>query len=90
VNAGRIVECEGLRDKSTHRPSEHARSLEVERLDHTRHVVGEFGYIKWRSIVVRGANASVVEEDEVVGGREPINERWVPVGARSREPVEED
>jgi hypothetical protein len=51
---------------------------------------GEFGYIKWRSIVVRSADAAVVGEDELVDGREPVNERWVPIVARRREPVEED
>ena len=90
MNAGRIVEGECLRDESAHRPSEHAYSLELERLDHPRRVAGEFGDVEWRSIVVGAADAAVVEEDNLVAGREPINERWVPVGARRGEPVEND
>src|SRR5437762_4573240 len=66
ANAGRIVEGECLRDESAHRPSEHAYSLELERLDHPRRVAGEFGDVELRSIVVGAADAAVVEQDDLV------------------------
>src|SRR6266513_4868975 len=72
-------------------PCVHRRGLsihELERVDHPRRVAGEFGDVEWRSIVGGGADAAVVEQDDLVAGREPINERWVPVGARRGEPVE--
>ena len=90
MNPGTIVEGECLRDESAHRPSEHACSLELERLDYPRRVARKFGDVEWRSIVVRGADAAVVEEDNFIGGRESVDERWVPVGARRGEPVEDD
>jgi len=48
--------------------------LEPERLDYSRRVIGELGYVKWLSVVGRAADPAVVEEDELVGRRKPIDE----------------
>jgi hypothetical protein len=66
VGAGRMLQRNGLGDESAQRPPHHARTLEAERLDHSQGVVGELVDIEWRSIIRGGANAAVVEQDELV------------------------
>jgi hypothetical protein len=71
-------------------PIDHPSTLQLKRLDHPRGVVCELGDIELRSVVCGGADAAVVEEDDLVGGSELVDERGVPVGARRRQPVKDD
>ena len=84
-----MLQRERLRDKSAHRPSQYACALETERLDYMRGIVCELGDVEWLSVVARAADPAVIEQDELVGRPEPINERRIPVGARRGEAVQD-
>ena len=81
-------QSEGLGDESAHRPTQHAHTLEPERLDHARGVVGELVDIEWRAVIRGSANAAVVEEDELVGRRQPFDERGIPIGTGRGQAIE--
>jgi hypothetical protein len=38
-----MLQCEGLRDKSAHGPSNYTRVLDTESLDHLRGIIGKLG-----------------------------------------------
>ena len=84
ANAVRVIQSERLGDEPAHRPSEHACTLEVERLDHLRRVVRQLGDIERPSVVSGCTDAAVVEEEELVGGGEAVDKQRIPVGARRR------
>jgi hypothetical protein len=88
VNAARMLQSKGLGDKSAHRPTEHAHTFELERLDYVRGVVRELVDIEWRAIISGSADAAVVEEDELVGRRQAFDERRIPIGAGRGQPIE--
>ena len=89
VNAIRVLQGERLRDESAHRRSEYAWSPEDKRLDYSRSIIGELGDIKWPSVIRGAADPTVVEEDELVGRCEAVDERRIPVGARRGEAIQE-
>jgi hypothetical protein len=83
-----VLQSQRLRDKSAHRPSHDTCTLETECLDYVRAIIRELRDIEWISVVGRATDPAVVEEDELVGRREPMDERRIPVGARRSEPVQ--
>ncbi len=44
-----------------------------------RGIISELRDVEWLSIICRGANTSIVQQDEFVRRRESINERWILV-----------
>src|SRR2546430_2069308 len=89
INEGRVIQGEDLGDESAQRPSQNAYALELERLDHSPGVVGELGDIEGRSVIRGKPDAAVVEEDDLVDRREPVDEGGVPVSARRGQAVED-
>jgi hypothetical protein len=88
VDAGRMLQSNGLGDESPHRPPQNAHALELERRDHSLSVVCELVDIEWRAIIRGSANAAIVEEDEFVGRHQPFDERRIPIGAGRGQPIE--
>ena len=84
-----MIQCEDLGDESAQRPSQDAYALELERLNHSPSVVGELGDIEGRFAIRGKPDAAVVEEDDLVGRRELVDEGGVPVGARRGQAVED-
>src|SRR6266496_1285657 len=78
-----------LGDESPHRPPQHTHTLELKRLDHSRGVVRELADIEWNSIICGSANAAIIEEDQLVGRRQPFDERGIPVGTGCGQPIED-
>ena len=79
VNTPRVLQRERLSNKTTHRPSEQTCALDTEYLDYSRGIIGELGNIKWLSVVCGATDSAIVEEDELVGRRKPVDKRRIPV-----------
>ena len=78
-NEPRMLQGERLDNETPHRPSEHVCPLDTEHLDYSRGIIGELGNIKWPSVVCGATDSAIVEEDELVGRREPVDKRGIPV-----------
>jgi hypothetical protein len=72
-----------------HRPSEYAWALHVEHLDYSRGIIGELVDTKSPGVVRGGTDPAIVNENELVGRREHINKRRIPVRTRRGEAVQD-
>ena len=63
--------------------------FETQRLNYVRSIIGELRNVEWLSVVLRTANAAVVEQDEFVRRCESINERRIPVCTRRTEAIQD-
>ena len=84
-----MLQGQRLSDEAAHGPPEDAYALETERLDYVRGIMSEPGDVEWPPVVTRTADPAVVEEDQLVGRREAMNERRIPVAARRGESVQD-
>src|SRR5438552_4098732 len=84
-----MLHSERLGDESAHRPSQYACTLEAQRFNYMRGVVRKLSDVKRLSVIGRAPDPAMIEKDELVGRRESINERRVPVGARLSEPIQD-
>jgi hypothetical protein len=84
-----VLQGESLSDESAHRPPEYAWALHVKHLDYSRGIIGELVDTKWPSVVRGGTDPAIVNEDELVGRREHVNKRRIPVRACRGEAVQD-
>ena len=85
-----MLQRERLSNKTTHRPSEQTCALDTEYLDYSRGIIGELGNIKWPSVVCGATDSAIVEEDELIGRREPVDKRRIPVRTCRGETIQGD
>src|SRR5467141_5009606 len=84
-----MLQGERLDNETPHRPSEHVCPLDTEHLDYSRGIIGELGNIKWPSVVCGATDSAIVEEDELIGRREPVDKRRIPVRTCRRETIQD-
>jgi hypothetical protein len=58
---------------------EHVYALHAERFEYSQHIIGELGNIKWPSVVRGATDSAIVQENELVRRREPVDKRRIPV-----------
>jgi hypothetical protein len=63
--------------------------LYAERFHYSRRIIGELGDIKWASVVSGATDAAIVEEDDLVGRRESVEKRRIPIRTCRRESVQD-
>ena len=63
--------------------------LDTEHLNYSRGIIGEFSNIKWLPVVCGATDSAIVEEDELVGRRESVDKRRIPVRACRGETIQD-
>jgi hypothetical protein len=85
-----MLHGERLGNETTHRPSEQTYPFDAEHLNHSRGIIGELGNIKWLSVVCGVTDSAIVEEDELIGGSEPVDKGRIPVRTCRGETIQDD
>jgi len=84
-----VLQGESQGNETTHRPSEQACALDTEHLNYSRGIVRKLGNIKWLSIVCGATDSAIVQENELVGRREPVDKRGIPVRTCRSETIQD-
>jgi hypothetical protein len=84
-----VLQGERLGNETTHRPPEHVYPLDTEHLNYSRAIIGEFSNIKWLPVVCGATDSAIVEEDKLVGRRESVDKRRIPVRACRGETIQD-